>query len=53
MKRDPEACMNPERVATAVHEWSGRKRRTLKKEHILAAWKRLTGQGWSESFVNE
>lgn len=51
MKSNHEARENPETAAAAVHKWNARKRRTLKKEHILAAWQRLRGQDWSESFA--
>jgi O-acetyl-ADP-ribose deacetylase (regulator of RNase III) len=51
MQKHPEVSENPETVVAAVHKWNGRKRRTLKKEHILAACERLRGQGWSESFA--
>jgi O-acetyl-ADP-ribose deacetylase (regulator of RNase III) len=47
MRENPESRENPEAAAAAVHQWNARKRRTLKKEHILAAWQRLTGQGWT------
>ena len=51
MKKTPAARENPETAAAAVHKWNARKQRTLKKEHILAAWERLRGQDWSESFA--
>jgi hypothetical protein len=51
MKKAPTARENPETAAAAVHKWNARKQRTLKKEHILAAWERLRGQEWSESFA--
>jgi O-acetyl-ADP-ribose deacetylase (regulator of RNase III) len=51
MQQHPEAKENPEKAAAAVHKWNARKRRTLRKEHILAAWERLRGQDWSESFT--
>jgi O-acetyl-ADP-ribose deacetylase (regulator of RNase III) len=51
MQNNPKASENPETAMAAVHEWNARKRRTLKKEHILAAWQRLRGQDWSKSFA--
>lgn len=51
MHKNPESSENPEAVVAAVHKWNVRKRRTLKKEHILAAWERLRGLHWSESFA--
>ena len=50
MREDPDARANWETAAVAVHKWNARKRRTLKREHILAAWERLKAQNWSESF---
>lgn len=52
MHKHPEASENPERAAAAVHKWNARKRRTLKSEHILAAWKRLAELGWNESLAS-
>jgi len=49
MQKHPEAGGSPEAAVIAVHQWNLRKRRTLKKEHILAAWQRLRAQDWSES----
>ncbi len=51
MQKNPEARANSETAVAAVHKWNARKRRTLKKEHILAAWERLRVQDWSESFA--
>ena len=51
MQKNPEARANSETAVAAVHKWNARKRRTLKKEHILAAWERLREQDWSESFA--
>jgi O-acetyl-ADP-ribose deacetylase (regulator of RNase III) len=52
MRENPGAGANPETAVAAVHKWNARKRRTLKKEHILAAWQRLRAQNWSESFAS-
>ena len=48
MRQNPAARENPEIAAAAVHKWNARKRRTLKKEHILTAWERLRSQDWNE-----
>ena len=47
MQKTPEAGGNPDAAVAAVHKWNVRKQRSLKKEHILAAWQRLTAQAWS------
>ena len=47
MRENPESSVNPEAAIAAVHKWNARKRRTLKKEHILAAWQRLRERDWS------
>jgi O-acetyl-ADP-ribose deacetylase (regulator of RNase III) len=52
MQNNPGAEENPDLAAAAVHKWNPRKRRTLKKDHIFAAWHRLRGQNWSGSFVS-
>jgi O-acetyl-ADP-ribose deacetylase (regulator of RNase III) len=51
MEENPEARENPEVATAAVHKWNARKRRTLKKAHIIAAWERLRGQEWNEAFA--
>jgi hypothetical protein len=51
MKEKPAARESAEVAVTEVHRWNARKQRTLKKEHIFAAWERLKGQDWSESFA--
>jgi len=53
MRQKAEARESPEAAVAAVHKWNVRKRQTLKKEHIVAAWDRLTGQDWSEPFAAE
>jgi O-acetyl-ADP-ribose deacetylase (regulator of RNase III) len=52
---DPEASLSAASAASAVHEWNGRKRRTLKTEHLHKAWNHLVSKGWApaESTVNE
>ena len=51
MKEKPAARESAEVAVTEVHRWNARKQHTLKKEHIFAAWERLKGQDWSESFA--
>jgi len=51
MQANPEATKDPEIAVVAVHKWNARKRRTLKREHILAAWERLRSQDWNQAFV--
>ena len=49
MQKHPEARVNSDAAVAAIHKWNVRKRHTLRKEHILAAWERLREQDWSES----
>ena len=49
MQKNPEARANSEAAVAAIHKWNVRKRHTLRKEHILAAWERLREQDWIES----
>jgi hypothetical protein len=51
MQEHPETGETPEAAVAAVHQWNARKRRTLKQEHILAAWQRLKAQKWDESLA--
>ena len=37
MRQNAGASESPEATVAAVHKWNARKRRTLKKEHILDA----------------
>jgi hypothetical protein len=37
---------DPESLIQAVHQWSDRKRRIMKPEHIRVAWNRLRDLGW-------
>ena len=53
MRQKADARGSPEAAMGAVHKWSVRKRQTFKKEHIVAAWNRLTRQGWSEPVAAE
>ncbi|HSY51034.1 MAG TPA: macro domain-containing protein [Thermoanaerobaculia bacterium] len=43
---NPDARMNPDVAVAAVQAWSPRKKRQLKREHLLRAWERLKEQGW-------
>ena len=52
MKKTPEAGENPEVAVAAVHKWNARKQRSLKREHILAAWERLKAQDWGGPLSN-
>lgn len=47
MCHNPEAKLSAEAAASAVHEWNGRKRRTLKTEHLTKAWQHLHDKGWA------
>lgn len=47
MAHDGEARLSAAVAAKAVHEWNGRKRRTLKTEHLLKAWNHLVSKGWA------
>ncbi|MET0657501.1 MAG: macro domain-containing protein [Steroidobacteraceae bacterium] len=49
MTHDPEAKRSAKAAAAAVHDWSPRKRRTLKSEHLEKAWQRLADKGWVPS----
>ncbi len=51
MRENPDSTENPEAAVAAVHKWNVRKRHSLKKEHILAAWQRLRDQGWSAALT--
>lgn len=46
MSHDPAARRSPEAAARAVHQWNRRKRRTLKTEHLVGAWRHLLNKGW-------
>ena len=51
MSHLPEVRTSPTDAAQAVHDWNLRKRRTLKSEHLVRAWHRLTDKGWTPSEV--
>ena len=40
---------DPQSAITAVHDWSNRKRKMFKTNHIEVAWQRLSELGWVES----
>lgn len=46
MSHDPVAQQFPEAAVDAVHRWNLRKRRTLKTEHLIGAWRHLVNKGW-------
>jgi len=47
MRHDPEAREKPQAAIAAVRNWTPRKRRNLKPDHLLKAWQRLKEQGWN------
>lgn len=47
MRESPEALETPQAAVEAVRNWTPRKRRKLKPEHLLKAWQRLKEQGWN------
>lgn len=51
MNENPDARASSEAAAAAVHKWNPRKRRVMKKEHLLKAWERLKEQGWDACFA--
>jgi O-acetyl-ADP-ribose deacetylase (regulator of RNase III) len=51
MKENVVARENADAAVKAVHQWNSRKRRTLKKEHIVAAWRRLKEMNWDGSLI--
>jgi len=51
MNENPDARASSEAAVSAVHKWSSRKRRVMKKEHLVKAWKRLKEQSWDACFA--
>ena len=51
MRENAKARESFEAAAAAVHKWNPRKRRVMKKEHLLKAWQRLKEQNWDTSFA--
>lgn len=45
-KENPEARSNVEVAIAEVQQWSDRKRKLFKAEHLKKAWQRLKEQGW-------
>ena len=39
-------ALDADAAVAAVHEWSARKRRLFKPQHIRIAWRRLSAHGW-------
>jgi len=52
MRHNPDARERPETAVKEVRKWSPRKRRNLKPDHLLMAWRRLKEQGWDPSPAN-
>jgi O-acetyl-ADP-ribose deacetylase (regulator of RNase III) len=44
--KEPNPAQDSEQAITLVHEWSDRKRKLFKPEHIRKAWQRLQDQNW-------
>ncbi len=49
MTHDPAARTNANAAVNAVQSWNARKSRTLKVEHLIKAWQRLTECGWEKA----
>jgi O-acetyl-ADP-ribose deacetylase (regulator of RNase III) len=52
MRHNPEAREKPQAAIEAVSNWTARKRRNLKRDHLLKAWQRLKEQGWNSLPAN-
>ena len=52
MRHNPEAREKPQAAIKAVCNWTARKRRNLKPDHLLKAWQRLKEQGWNSLPAN-
>ena len=46
MAHDPKAAIDRGRAVDAVWSWSGRKAALLRREHVDAAWERLSTKAW-------
>ncbi|QLE56653.1 macro domain-containing protein [Nostoc sp. TCL26-01] len=44
--KEPKPAQDSEQAIALVHQWSDRKRKLFKPEHIRKAWQRLYEQGW-------
>ncbi len=51
MRGNANARESSEVAAAAFHKWNPRKRRIMKKGHLLKAWQRLKEQSWDASFA--
>lgn len=49
MAHEPGAADKPQIAIDAVHSWNDRKRKLLKREHLLTAWRRLVELGWTSA----
>ena len=49
-QENPKAVEDAEVVIGPGHEWSERKRKLFKPEHIRKAWQRLDDQNWLKNF---
>ncbi|MEN3942724.1 macro domain-containing protein [Prosthecobacter sp. SYSU 5D2] len=49
MTHQPAARTDADVAVRAVQSWNTRKNRTLKEEHLLKAWHRLTDFGWDKA----
>ena len=45
-QHDPTPAEDAEKAIEIIHQWSDRKRRMFRPEHIRIAWERLTEQDW-------
>jgi O-acetyl-ADP-ribose deacetylase (regulator of RNase III) len=53
MAHDPAAGSRSETTVNAVQEWTSRKRKLLKPEHLEKAWKRLKDQSWDSLGIRD
>jgi O-acetyl-ADP-ribose deacetylase (regulator of RNase III) len=49
MRQGSAARESADAAVSAVHKWNPRKRRLLKKEHLVKAWLRLKEQNWDSA----
>ncbi|MCK4849823.1 MAG: macro domain-containing protein [Phycisphaerae bacterium] len=45
-RHDSTAARNADEAVQKIHEWTDRKQRMFRSEHICIAWDRLTEKGW-------
>ncbi len=45
-RHDSTAARNADEAVRKIHEWTDRKQRMFRSEHICVAWDRLTEKGW-------